>query len=360
MRVAVLGGGHGCYAAAAEMVERGHEVWFWRRDVNGLRALLPSRRIKVTDFTGVREVQIHHVSSSPDEAVANAELILTPLPATAQAGMARLLAPLLRKGQVVFLPPGIFGSLVFARAMRDCGNLADVSFAETGTLPNLARKHGATEIVISGYGKHLPTGVFPARNAPMALPLLQAAYPAVQPIEDVLSAALMNAGPIIHPPLIIMNAGPLEHFPTWDIHNEGTQPSIRRVIDCLDDERVRIREVLGYAAPHFPLRDHYAQSGPEWMYGRAAHEALTSSGDWRENIELRSHRYMLEDVQLGLSFLTSVAQWVGVVAPIASGLLALGGAVVGQDFIQTGRTLASLGLADYTREQMHILLEQGL
>jgi opine dehydrogenase len=100
----------------------------------------------------------------------------------------------------------------------------------------------------------------------------------------------MNAGPIIHPPLILMNAGPLEHFATWDIHNEGTQPSIRRVIDCLDEERVRIREALGYGAPHFPLRDHYAQSGPEWMYGRAAHEALTSSGDWRENIELRSLR----------------------------------------------------------------------
>ena len=35
----------------------------------------------------------------------------------------------------------------------------------------------------------------------------------------------MNAGPVIHPPLILMNAGPLEHFERWDIHNEGTQPS---------------------------------------------------------------------------------------------------------------------------------------
>ena len=34
----------------------------------------------------------------------------------------------------------------------------------------------------------------------------------------------MNAGPIIHPPLIMMNAGPIEHFERWDIHKEGTQP----------------------------------------------------------------------------------------------------------------------------------------
>jgi hypothetical protein len=34
----------------------------------------------------------------------------------------------------------------------------------------------------------------------------------------------MNAGPIIHPPLIIMNACPLRHY-RWDIHEEGTQPA---------------------------------------------------------------------------------------------------------------------------------------
>ena len=52
----------------------------------------------------------------------------------------------------------------------------------------------------------------------------------------------MNAGPIIHPPLILMNAGPLQHFERWDIHNEGTQPAIRAVTDALDAERVALRE----------------------------------------------------------------------------------------------------------------------
>lgn len=91
--------------------------------------------------------------------------------------------------------------------------------------------------------------------------------------KDALSGALMNAGPIIHPPLIMLNAGPLEHFDVWDIHNEGTQPSIRRVTDTLDGERIAVREALGYGAPHFPLKDHYSKSdeGDEWMYGRAAH-----------------------------------------------------------------------------------------
>lgn len=359
MKIAVLGGGHGCFAAAAEMAEHGHEVWFWRRDTAALRPMLEKPSITLTDFRGTRDILIHHVCVELSEAVANAELIIAPLPATAQIELARSLGPLLREGQVVFLPPGTFGSIVFSRAMRDCGNPAQVSFAETGTLPNLVRKHGPAHIVVSGYGKHLPTGVFPTRLADHAFAVLRAAYPAIEPVEDVLSAALMNAGPIIHPPLILMNAGPLEHFPAWDIHSEGTQPAIRRVTDRLDEERIAVREHLGYGAPHFPLRDHYASSGPEWMYGRAAHDSLTKSGDWREKIDLQSHRYMLEDTRLGLSLLASIAQWAGVAAPVANGLLALASAVVGEGFAKGARTLASLELADYSRERMKTLLRDG-
>jgi opine dehydrogenase len=342
------------------MTERGHDVWFWRRDAEAFEPLLSTKRITVTDARGTREVEIHRPTTSIEEAVSQAELILTPLPATAQQAMARAIAPCLRSGQVVFLPPGTLGSYLFAQAMRAAGNLADVTFAETGTLPNLVRKHGSSAIVVSAYAQHLPVGVFPSRNSERALRILQAAYPCVEPLEDVLSAALMNAGPIIHPPLILMNAGPLEHFPAWDIHNEGTQPSIRRVTDRLDAERIAIREAFGYGPPHFPLRDHYAKTGPEWMYGRAAHEKLTSSGDWREKIDLSSHRYMLEDTKLGLSLLVSLAKWAGVEVPIAAGLLAVGSAIAGEDFYCTGRSLEALGLASLTRPELTQLLREGL
>ena len=170
----------------------------------------------------------------------------------------------------------------------------------------------------------------------------------------------MNAGPIIHPPLILMNAGPIQHFEYWDIHNEGTQPAIRRVTDALDAERIAVREALGYPPPHFPLRDHYSASGDEWMYGNAAHEKLVDSGDWRESLDLATHRYMREDVACGLAFLVSVARWAGVSTPVAAGLLAIASALVGEDFARAGRTLETLGLAEMSRNELAALLTQGL
>jgi opine dehydrogenase len=209
--------------------------------------------------------------------------------------------------------------------------------------------------------KRLPTGVFPLTRKDHALAVISRAFPGViEDCGDALSGALMNAGPIIHPPLIVMNAAPLEHFERWDIHREGTQASVRRVTDALDAERIAVREALGYGAPHFPLANHYAREGEEWMYGRGSHDKLTDSGDWREHIVLTQHRYMLEDVRIGLSFLVSVGELCGVPTPLARAFLAIGGAVCEEDFMQTGRTLNSLGLGGLDRAALQTMLADGL
>jgi opine dehydrogenase len=360
MRIAVIGGGHGCYAAAADLAEQGHEVRLWRRDGAALAPVKARGGLVLKDFKGTREVPLALVTDEVGAAVANADVVLSPLPATAQAEVAKALAPHLTGGQIVFIPPGSFGSLVMARVLRNAGNRAAVVYAESGTLPYLTRRHGPDTIAITTRATRLPTGVFPANASDEALDKLRQVYPAIEPLRDALDAATMNAGPIIHPPLIVMNAGPLQHFERWDIHNEGTQPAIRAVTDRLDAERIAIREELGYGAPHFPLADHYDPSRPEWMYGNVAHEKLTDSGDWREHIDLHHHRYMREDVSQGLALLVSLADWAGVPAPTAAGLLALGSAIVGEDLRQTGRTWERLGLADLARSDLRRLLDAGL
>jgi opine dehydrogenase len=361
MRIAVLGGGNGSFAAAGDFALAGHDVRLWRRD----KAALTAHRaaggiIVVKDFSGRREARPGLITDDIGAAVRGTELILCPVPATAQADIAKSLAPHLADGQVVFLPPGTFGSLLFAKAVRDAGNHAEVAYAETGTLPWLTRRHGPFEAAITVRAKRLPTGVFPLARKDHALALIRSAFPGViEECGDALSAALMNAGPIIHPPLIIMNAGPLAHFERWDIHKEGTQLAIRRVTDALDGERIALREALGYGRPHFPLADHYARTGEEWMYGRGSHDRLTDSGDWREHIVLTQHRYMLEDTRMGLSFLISVAALAGVATPLARAFLAIGSAICGEDFMESGRTLTTMGLGRLDRRSLQELLRVG-
>ena len=356
MRLAILGGGHGCYAAAADLSEAGHEVRLWRRDAAALQAVVDAGSIVLKDANGARAVPIALATPDIGAALRGAQLIVIPSPAVAQSDIARAMAPHLTAGQVVFMPPGTFGSFVMSRLVRAAGNRAELAWAETGTLPYLARKHGSREVNVTVRAVRLPTGVYPGRDAERALRVIQQAYPSAHACGDALSGALMNAGPIIHPPLMVMNAAPLQHFEKWDIHTEGTQPAVRAVTDRLDLERIAIRQALGYAAPHYPLSDHYKND--QWMYGDA-HKKLQKSGDWREHIDLGTHRYVAEDTELGLAFLASVARWAGVDAPIAHGLLAVTGGFLGRDLRAGERTLEALGLARLSQAQLQQLLHEG-
>ena len=183
MKIAVLGGGNGSFAAAADFALAGHEVALVRRDRSDVDAhLAAGATITLIDGKGRRVVPISHVTGDLAAAVRGAELILCPTPAFAQEDLARRVAPLLEPGQVVYLPPGTFGSYIFAKAAHDVGRAKDVSFAETGTLPWLARKQGPYEVRISGRGVRLPTGVFPLTHKMHALDVIGRAFP--KAIED--------------------------------------------------------------------------------------------------------------------------------------------------------------------------------
>ena len=95
------------------------------------------------------------------------------------------------------------------------------------------------------------------------------------------------------------------------------------------------------------------------MYGNSSHEKLTDSGDWRECIDLRSHRYMQEDTALGLSFMLSLAKWIGLDLPITQGLLAIASAITGEDLFASERTFEKLGLKELSRNKLNLRLTEG-
>ena len=118
MKITVLGGGHGCFAAAAEFAEQGHDVCWWRRNERAHQAVSQAGGLNVKDRNGSRHVAIGNLTGDLGAAVKHGQLIVIPLPATTHEDLACRIAPFLESGQVVYLPPGTFGSLHFcARAV---------------------------------------------------------------------------------------------------------------------------------------------------------------------------------------------------------------------------------------------------
>ena len=359
LNLAVIGGGSGSYTMAGDFVLAGYRVRMWPGARQKHAELFRNGTIVLEGLGRTGEARLELVSDDPGEVVQGAEVIVCTDPAPSQAKRASILAPHLENGQVVILSPGSLGPLVFEKALRANGRRIDLSYAEPGTLPYLTRKVEPTKVQVSGLAAHLPMGVFPACNTDRTFERVSRLYPAAHPVENALSVALLNVGPIIHSVLFLLNTGAIEHFPAWDIHNEGTTRSVKKLVLAHDAERLELRKALGYTSHHYPFEDHYDPAGDtEWMYGKKAHTDLIKSEKWRESLNF-NHRYILEDVKCNLALMTSVGDLCRVETPIADSLLTLIGTISGENFSETGRTLAKLGVGDLSLEELTTLLWEG-
>jgi opine dehydrogenase len=355
MKVAVLGGSNGAFATAADLALAGHRVRLWRRAAAEVAALREGITLRGEGRQG--RARLDAVTADLAEALADAELVMAPVPATAHDDLARRLGPLLTERQIVLLTPGTFGSFAIARELARAGGRLPLAFAETGTLPYLARKTGPAEVTAAVRVANLPTGVFPASRTDAVLAKLADLYP-VRRCADALDAALANAGPVIHPPLVLLNTGAIDRG-RFDVHADGTSASVRRLIDAVDHERLSARDGWGYPAPHYELATYYDEArAAEGLYGAGAKARVVASGLWNETLTYE-HRYVTEDVALGLTLLESAARTAGVVSPAASGLLLVFGVLLSRELSGGGRALEALGLGDLALREIRALLQEG-
>lgn len=358
MKVAVLGGGHGAYATAADLALAGHAVRLWRRREEDLAPIRAAGGITLVAEGRQGKAKLERVTADLTEALAGAEVVVVPLPAPTHGDLAVRLAKALDARQIVLLTPGTFGSYVMAREIARVGGRLPFAFAETGTLPYLARKTGPAAVAAPVRAANLPAGVFPAARAAETLDRLRALFPAIRPCRDALDAALTNAGTVIHPPLVLLNAGAIDAG-RFDIHASGTTPRVRQLIDAVDAERMAIRTGLGCPPPHYELATYYDEArAAEGLYGAGAKATLLASGLWDEVVTFE-HRYVAEDVTLGLSLFESAARLAVADTPAVSGLLSVFGALLGRDLRTAGRGLDRLGLGDFVRREIRELLHDG-
>ena len=356
MNVAVLGGGSGAFATAADLALAGHRVRVWRRADTELASVRGGITLVAEGRHGV--ARLDRATADLGEALDGAALIVAPVPATAHDDLVKRLGPLLTEEQIVLLTPGTFGSFALARDLARTGGRLPFAFAETGTLPYLARKTGPAEVKAPVRATNLPTGVFPAARTDSVLAKLAPLYP-VRRSVDALDAALANVGAVIHPPLVLLNAGAIDGG-SFDVHAQGTTASVRRLIDAVDGERLAARRGWGYPAPHYEMATTYYDDSraAEGLYGAGARGKLLASGLWNETLSLE-HRYVTEDAALGLSLLESAARTATAASPAISGLLLLFGVLLGRELTGHGRALEALGLGDLALREIKTLLHDG-
>jgi opine dehydrogenase len=159
----------------------------------------------------------------------------------------------------------------------------------------------------------------------------------------VLNTGLNNMGAIFHPALTLLNAGWIESTNgDFQFYIDGVTPSVARLLEVLDRERVTVASSLGIRA----------RSAMEWLQmayttsGADLHEAIHNQPGYygiKAPISL-NHRYIFEDVPMSLVPLASMAQRYGVSVRGIESIIRIACIIHRTDYWRRGRTLRKLGL----------------
>lgn len=359
--VAILGVGNGGCAAAADLGRRGFAVRLCGRSEQTLRPLRERGGIQYTGALDDGFVPVPVITQDPAEALAGAELVLLTVPTQAHEAVAAGVAPHLKPGQILMASPG-HTLLLIPSVLRRHGIRRPV-MCETATLPYICRMAGPAEVRITRASRDLVFGVFPARETERLHDLVAPVYPAIRPGGSILDTVFPYGNAIHHPPATLCNAGRIEATGGEYYHYfDGITPSVGRLIDVLDRERLAVARALG--ASVLPFVEQFHRSGYTTEAAREsglAYEAFHQSEPdrWIKAPASLDHRFLNEDVPFGLVLLAELGRLAGVPTPSMDHLIRLACIATGQDFRASGLTLARMGLAGVSRAELERLLRDG-
>ena len=363
--VAVLGAGNGGCAAAADLGARGFEVRLYNRSRERLEPLLERGGLDRQGAIGQGFVKLAMITDDLDQAVRGADLIMLTVPISAHPFYAQRLGTIVPPGGVVFLNPGhMGGGLFMAHEIHRLTGRTDVQTCEVSTLSYACRMRGPASVNVLGVMRTLPFAAFPGRRQAELFELLQPIYPSLVQASHVLETGFMDINAVEHPPQIICNAGWVEHTKgSYLFYYEGTTPSVGRVIDVLDRERIAVAEAAG--VPTRPFVQVFYEMGYT-TEGAArqgtAHAALQESAPnrWIRGPQSLDHRYLHEDVGWGLVPWAELGRSLGVPTPVMDALITLGSTLNGRDYRAEGLTLDRLGLAGKRADELAGYLRDGI
>ena len=357
----VIGAGHGGKAMAAHLALMGFRVNLYNRTPEHVEIIKKRGGIDLDSTEGGPKGfgKLVLVTSKIGDAIKGVEVIMVVLPSSAHAEIAKAMAPHLKNGQIVVLHPGrTCGALEFVKVIRDNGCKADVTVAEAETFIYASRTDGPAQARIFRIKEAVPLAALPSTRTRCVLEAIGEAYPQFIDGVDVLNTGMNNMGAIFHPALTLLNMGWIEAtHGDYQFYIDGVTPSVARVLEVLDRERVTVASALGIRA----------RTSLEWLKlaydttGEDLHEAIHNQPGYYgiKAPTTMNHRYIFEDVPMSLVPIASLGRRYGVSVRGMESMIQVASIIHRTDYWRRGRTVEKLGLEQWSVSELTRFVQEG-
>lgn len=344
MKVTVVGCGNAGLIHAAKIYEKGdNEICLLKTSQTNsayFDKMVKDGGYRVHDLTNRGKdffVKPALITRDAAAAIDFGEIVLVMTTTLQHEDVARLIAPHVRDGQIIAMCPGYMGSLIFKKYIK-----ADVLYSEWETTAYNGRIVDNEYVKITFYNPRNAISVLPVSASQMVLDKFAKLFDNTHYLrKNILESAIHNPNMIVHTIGMTFSAARIEYSKgEYWMYREGFTDSVVNVINAFDKQKNEVLKAYGCE----PL-DYFEAA--KWRNEEDLNvDAMTSFRSFADSSNkgpmFLRHRYLLEDVPMGLGLFVSLGRVAGIETSIAESVMTLSAALLGEDFKAQARSVQYL------------------
>ena len=287
------------------------------------------------------------------KAIDFADVIMVMTTTSQHEYIAKLIAPYVRDGQIITLVPGYMGSLIFKKHIDK-----DITYCEWETTAYNGRIVDSMYVHITFYNPRNAISVLPVKETSRVLDIYKQCFRNTHYTRrNILESALHNPNKIVHPIGLLFSASRIEHSKGefW-MYKEAFTPSVVNVIKQLDIEKNKVLNAFGCESLDYFDAAKWRNEEDLSIDAMTVFRSFADSSN--KGPSFINHRYINEDVPMGLGLFISIGKIVGVDTSIPEAIMSLSSALLRKDLRKNARTIQYLlGHEDVTIAEIAAAIE---
>lgn len=343
MKYTIIGCGNAGLIHAAKLIENNKEVALLKTssyNCDFYNLISSEGGYNVKDETnGGKQFYVKPAFITRDvkKAVEFADVIIVMTTTLQHESVAQMIAPYVRDGQVIILVPGYMGSLIFKKYINK-----DIVYSECETTAYNGRIVDSKYVRITFYNPRNAISCMPADKAQDVVAMLSESFPNTKYTrKNILESALHNPNMIVHPIGLLFSASRIEYSKGefW-MYKEAFTESVINVIKAFDVQKNKILNAFGCDSLDYFDAAKWRNEEDLSIDSMTVFKSFADSSN--KGPSFVNHRYLVEDVPMGLGLFISIGKIVGVDTSIQEGIMSLASALLNKDLKSNARTIEYL------------------
>jgi len=350
--ITVCGSGSGGLAVAADLAMAGCRVNLYEIPAfsSNLEPIREAGGITLSGLpyygkTGMARLNL--VTADPAAALAGSELVFVNVPAMAVGPFLTEMAAHFEPDQVIVVTTGYWAAFRFRELLTETGAFDRYIFTEMALMPYLSGKAGPAAVEIGNWKRALYLSAWPATGNQKALAAVQKVYPQTRLCRNVLELNFRPGNPGVHVQIALPKAVFFfERARQFRFYGEVSRCA-SKLTDAHDVERMAVAAAFACETDTWPddCRTIYELEGSN-LYEQHGGHADRHAQKWNHIEEIE--RLLVEDICYSFIPMEQLASVAGHSTPVTTAMTDLSAVLSGYDYRSEGLTLAQMGLAGLT------------